>query len=123
MRELGYKSLILRVRNISFNKMAAFQDKVVWITGASSGIGEALAYAFAQQGAKLVLSARRKEVLAQVAKQTNLPDCRVLILPIDMTQTKHHQNRKQGVAREVKLKFLGRNECFLLNPEQIKLYD
>lgn len=87
MRELGYKSLILRVRNISFNKMAAFQDKVVWITGASSGIGEALAYAFAQQGAKLVLSARRKEVLAQVAKQTNLPNCRVLILPIDMTQT------------------------------------
>ncbi len=44
-----------------------FHNKVVWITGASSGIGEALAYAFAAEGALLVLSARREEELQRVA--------------------------------------------------------
>lgn len=46
--------------------MGYFQEKVVWITGASSGIGEALAYAFAKEGARLIISARRKEELDRV---------------------------------------------------------
>lgn len=44
------------------------KDKVVIITGASSGIGESLAYEFARQGAKLHLCSRRVEKLANVAK-------------------------------------------------------
>lgn len=61
-----------------------FNNKVVWITGASSGIGEALAYEFAQQGARLVLSARRADVLEQVkAKCKNASQH--LVLPMDMT--------------------------------------
>ena len=44
-----------------------FKDKVVWITGASSGIGEALAKAFAEQGAHIILSGRRIEALEAVA--------------------------------------------------------
>lgn len=64
-----------------------FQDKVVWITGASSGIGESLAYAFARQGAKLVLSARRVEELQRVKAACNIPDEKVLILPLDVSDT------------------------------------
>ena len=62
-----------------------YQDKVVWITGASSGIGEALAMAFAAQQAKLVLSARRAGELERVQVATGLPADRVYVLPLDVT--------------------------------------
>lgn len=44
-----------------------FSGKTIWITGASSGIGEALARAFAAQGAKLILSGRRQDALDALA--------------------------------------------------------
>lgn len=45
------------------------RGKVVWITGASSGIGEELSYALAKAGAVLILSARRTEELQRVLEQ------------------------------------------------------
>ncbi|MFS4469218.1 SDR family oxidoreductase [Maribacter sp. 2210JD10-5] len=62
------------------------KGKVVWITGASSGIGEALTYQLNEIGCKLIISARREKVLAEVKKNSNLPD-HVAILPLDLTQT------------------------------------
>lgn len=47
-------------------KMNRLKDKIVLITGASSGIGRAAAEAFASSGAKLILTARREEVLNQL---------------------------------------------------------
>lgn len=64
----------------------SFKDKVVWITGASSGIGEALVYELAGKGAKLILSSRRKEELARV--KGNCPSqaqANIRILPLDLT--------------------------------------
>ncbi|MDP2226865.1 MAG: SDR family oxidoreductase [Moraxellaceae bacterium] len=66
--------------------MSSYQDKVVWITGASSGIGEALAHEFARQGARLVLSARRADVLEKVRASCARPESH-LVLPLDMTDT------------------------------------
>lgn len=60
-----------------------WHNKTVWITGASSGIGEALAIGFSALGANLVLSARRQDALEQVAKACSANQ--VLVLPLDVT--------------------------------------
>jgi len=62
-----------------------FHGQTVWITGASAGIGEALAHAFAEAGARLVLSARRAEALEEVAvacRQEGGPEH--VVLPLDL---------------------------------------
>ena len=47
--------------------MANTKENVVWITGASSGIGKAMAFEWASFGYKVVLSSRRKELLEEVS--------------------------------------------------------
>lgn len=75
-----------------------FADKVVWITGASSGIGEALARKIAARGGRLVLSARNREALDRVAAE-----CRengaaeVLVLPLDVSE----HSSLEAAARQV----------------------
>lgn len=83
-----------------------FHNKVVWITGASSGIGEALAYAFAAEGAQLVLSARREEELQRVAKACG----NAYVLPFDMLSVSEHADRVQDVMNTY-----GRIDYLVLN--------
>ena len=52
---------------------SSLADQVIWITGASSGIGEAVASEYARYGAKLVLSARRREELERVRAGWSTP--------------------------------------------------
>ena len=47
----------------------SFSGKIVWITGASSGIGKALALELSKQEAKIILSSRKKEDLELVKQQ------------------------------------------------------
>ena len=80
------------------SQQQTFQHKVVWITGASSGIGEALALEFAAQGACLVLSARRQDVLASVKQRclaAGANDEQVLVLPLDVTDEASLPDRVQ----------------------------
>ncbi|KAL6011652.1 hypothetical protein ACLOJK_002100 [Asimina triloba] len=61
--------------------------KVVLITGASSGIGEQLAYEYARRGASLVLAARREKALQEVAENSRrLGSPEVLVIPTDVSK-------------------------------------
>jgi short-subunit dehydrogenase len=71
------------------------QKKVIWITGASSGIGEALAREFNKKGAHLILSARRVEELERVKSECINGDETVRVLPLDLSDT---ESMKEKVA-------------------------
>lgn len=60
----------------------SFESKVVWVTGASSGIGEALARALMGQGAYVILSGRRADALQALAGRAAE---RTLVLPFETT--------------------------------------
>ena len=65
-----------------------FKNKVVWITGASSGIGKELAVQFNEKGAIVVLSARNKEKLESVqASLTNEENS--FVLPLDLEKSEN----------------------------------
>ena len=86
-----------------------FKDRRVWITGASSGIGEALALAFHRAGARLILSARREDELKRVqAACGGEPNTR--ILPLDVTSA----NELPGKTRQA-LDMFGGLDILVLN--------
>lgn len=66
------------------------KDKVVVITGASSGIGKALAIEYASKGAKLVLAARNLDKLNRVSSQ--LGNCKCLLVQTDVSQEQECKN-------------------------------
>lgn len=65
------------------DRFTRFRDRVVWITGASSGIGEALALAFAEAGARLILSGRSADRLQAVAARCGAQHP-VDVVPLDL---------------------------------------
>jgi short-subunit dehydrogenase len=84
-------------------------DKVVWITGASSGIGEALAIEGAARGGRVVLSARNAGALEQVRASCANPE-RHLVVPMDVTRL----DVMPGLAAQV-LAALGKVDLLILN--------
>lgn len=74
------------------------QDKWVWIIGASSGIGEELAYAYAQHGARLILSARRQDELERVKKACKGVHTPV-VYPFDLLDISAHGVHVQEVLQ------------------------
>ncbi|TWW72092.1 dehydrogenase/reductase SDR family member 7 [Takifugu flavidus] len=73
---------------------------VVWITGASSGIGEELAYQLARCGCRLILSARRQDELNRVKRQclecSDLQEQSVFVLPLDLLERSSHEEKARA---------------------------
>jgi NAD(P)-dependent dehydrogenase (short-subunit alcohol dehydrogenase family) len=62
-----------------------FDDQVVWITGGGSGIGHALAVAFAREGASVAVSGRREERLTEVVQELESKGGKALAVRCDVT--------------------------------------
>jgi NADP-dependent 3-hydroxy acid dehydrogenase YdfG len=66
--------------------MGCFQNQIAVVTGASSGIGRAIAMDFASQGAEVCLVSRRREVLELVAQETRAKGGRAHVCCADLTR-------------------------------------
>ncbi len=75
-----------------------FKNKVVWITGASSGIGEALTYEFAHQGAKLIISSNQQQELEKVKLQCEKLGVDCFIQFLDITEIDKMQTITDGLV-------------------------
>jgi short-subunit dehydrogenase len=64
----------------------SFKDKIIIITGASSGIGEALVHEFAKQGSKIVLAARNELKILQIEKELNEKGMTVIAITTDVSR-------------------------------------
>ena len=86
------------------------KDKVVIITGGSSGIGKALAEKFGQEGSKIVITGRRLEPLNQAKKALNAKGIDVLAIQADHSQEADNQSMaKQTVSHFGKIDVLINN--------------
>ncbi len=72
-------------------------QKKIWITGASSGIGKALALKFAEENWKVAISARRKELLDQIAQNENISS-----FPLDVTDDSLVKTAFSNILNEFK---------------------
>ncbi len=103
-----------------------FRDKAVVITGASSGIGEDAALGFARQGARVVLLARRKSMLDNLAGKINAEGGRALAIPCDVTKRSDVDAAIEQAVRSFNRLDILVNSAGILIPaevEKIKLAD
>jgi short-subunit dehydrogenase len=86
-----------------------FSDKIIWITGASSGIGKALALELSNQNAKLILSSRKKADLELVKNECKNPDS-IKIITLDLEDyTNLHVKTDEAIAAFGKIDVLVNN--------------
>ena len=80
--------------------MFSFKDRVVAITGASSGLGLQMAHGFAKQGEDLVIMARRIERLEEIAAEFRANGVRCLPIRCDVTDTEQVNRATEATIKE-----------------------
>ena len=94
-------------------------NKVIWITGGSSGIGKSLAYKFANEGWQVAISARRENLLKEISESNE----KIKSFPLDVTD----KVKCKEVFEQIKNKFQNIDICFFStgtwNPKKEKDID
>lgn len=104
-----------------------YAGQIVWITGASSGIGESVAYAFAKEGARVIISARRKEELERV--KANCPDSsKVMTVQLDIGDYKTIEQKVKPIIEktgriDVLFNNAGVSQRALAKDTQLEVYE
>jgi len=80
--------------------MESLRNQVALVTGASSGIGKAIALSLAGQGAELYLAARRKELLEGTAREAQALGARAHACPLDLTKDEDIRSVGETLQRE-----------------------
>ena len=80
--------------------MESLRKHVAVVTGASSGIGKAIALSLAAQGVDLYLAARRKELLDKVAKEAQALGAQAHVCPVDLTKDEDIRGLGERLQRE-----------------------
>lgn len=87
-----------------------FKDKVIWITGASSGIGEEMCYQFSRLGAKLIISARNESRLHEVNNHLPVSPGSATVLSLDLDKVSDlEQKVEEAIATYGKVDYLINN--------------
>lgn len=103
-----------------------FKNKWVWITGASSGIGKALAENLSKRGASLILSARNEKSLKLVALNCKLAN-EVFILPLDLAVPNqlaeaYNKLKEKGIALDILINNGGMSQRGLVRSTDINVH-
>ena len=72
-------------------------NKSIWITGASSGIGKALALKFAKEGWKVAISARRENLLNEISQNNE----NIIPFPLDVTDNEKCKNVFENIKNKI----------------------
>ena len=72
-------------------------NKSIWITGASSGIGKALALKFAKEGWKVAISARRENLLNEISQSNE----NIMPFPLDVTDSEKCKNVFENIRNKI----------------------
>ena len=103
---------LFTLRLLPYNETTAHAEKVIWVTGASTGIGAGLAFDLCKAGAQVILSARQEDKLNEVAKRcVDIGALAPYVLPLDVLNTEAHI-----LAYETITTNYGRLDSLVLNP-------
>jgi len=100
---------------LGFGSGRKLTDKVVLVTGASSGIGKELAVVLHREGARVVIAARRGEVLDQLKEELIVAggENRAKVVTLDLSSLDSLEGKAEEIIQVVKVLF-GSHTCFFL---------